>query len=178
VLLNNQMDDFVALPGSTNFFGLVGAEANAVAPGKRPLSSMSPTLVLRSGEPFLAVGAAGGPTIISQVVLALLRVVEFGLSPDEALHGPRFHHQWRPDELVIEDAWGAGVASDLTARGHRLRRVGPLGATHAVGVSGGRLVAVADPRNEGSGGVHEDAEANGVKRSRRAVRALPRASSF
>jgi gamma-glutamyltranspeptidase/glutathione hydrolase len=163
VLLNNEMDDFVALPGSTNFFGLVGAEANAVAPHKRPLSSMSPTIVLRNGEPFLAVGAAGGPTIISQVVLALLRMIEFGAPPDEALRAPRFHHQWRPDELVIEDAWGPDVVSELAMRGHRLRILKKLGATQAVGVSGGSMVAVADPRNEGSGGVHEDREVNAVK---------------
>src|SRR5436190_24282256 len=77
IMMNNEMDDFSAQPGAPNYFGLVGAEANAVAPGKRPLSSMSPTIVLKEGQPILAVGAAGGPTIISQVVLAIIKTLDF-----------------------------------------------------------------------------------------------------
>lgn len=153
LVLNNQMDDFVAQPGVPNFFGLVGADANAVEARKRPLSSMSPTIVLREGRPVLAVGAAGGPTIISQTLLAIVRVVDFGKAPGAALAGPRFHHQWRPDILRLERGWGEPVAAELRRRGHRVDWIDGLGATQAVGRDGsGRFQAAADPRvSEGSG---------------------------
>jgi gamma-glutamyltranspeptidase/glutathione hydrolase len=154
IVLNNQMDDFSAQPGRANYFGLVGAEANAVAPGKRPLSSMSPTLVLERGQPVLALGAAGGPTIISQTLMAIVQAVDFGRSPGDALAQPRVHHSWTPDELVLEDGWAAGTAADLGARGHRVREVRRLGAAQVVGRvggPGGALEAAADPRLDGSG---------------------------
>ncbi len=152
LVLNNEMDDFAAAPGVPNYFGLVGSEANAVAGGKRPLSSMSPTVVLRDGRPVLVVGAAGGPTIISQAVLAIIRVVDFGHGPREALKGRRFHHQWRPDEVVLERSWGPRMAEALRSRGHAVRWVDSLGATQAVGVGvGGTLEAASDPRVEGLG---------------------------
>jgi gamma-glutamyltranspeptidase/glutathione hydrolase len=151
-VLNNEMDDFAAAPGVPNFFGLVGAEANGVAGGKRPLSSMSPTVVLKDGKPLLVVGAAGGPTIISQAVLAIVRAVDFGRPPGEALRGRRFHHQWRPDEVLLERSWGEGMARALRDRGHRVRWVDELGATQAVGLGRlGRLEAASDPRVEGMG---------------------------
>ncbi len=150
VVLNNQMDDFSAQPGVANFFGLVGAEANAVGPGKRPLSSMSPTVVVRNGKPILSVGAAGGPTIISQTLLAILRVVDFGLPLDKALAQPRFHHQWRPDELRIEKKAGEAVIRELEARGHKVTRVDNMGVTQAVGKdANGRFAGAPDPRGEG-----------------------------
>ncbi|HMO83849.1 MAG TPA: gamma-glutamyltransferase [Lacipirellulaceae bacterium] len=151
IVLNNQMDDFAAQPGVPNFFGLPGAEANAVQPRKRPLSSMAPTIILKNGRPVLAVGAAGGPTIISQTVLAILGVVDFGLDPAAALAAPRLHHQWRPDELVIERAFGEAVAAELRRRGHAVKPVGELGSTQAVGLGPGGLVAAPDPRGEGAG---------------------------
>jgi gamma-glutamyltranspeptidase/glutathione hydrolase len=148
------MDDFSAQPGATNYFGLVGAEANAIAPGKRPLSSMSPTLVLKDGKPVLAVGAAGGPTIISQTVLAVLDTVDFGMDPARALAQPRFHHQWKPDELVVEKRIDEGILRELEKRGHTLRRVESLGAAQAVGVdpSGRGFAGAHDPRVEGQAG--------------------------
>lgn len=151
VLLNNQMDDFSAQPGATNYFGLVGAAANAVGPGKRPLSSMSPTLVLFDGRPVLCVGAAGGPTIISQTLLAVLYTVDFGLSVEEALARPRFHHQWRPDELRIERGFGEETLRRLAEFGHKVAPVDSLGAAQAVGFEGksGRLTGAADPRGAG-----------------------------
>ena len=97
VIMNNEMDDFSIAPGVPNAFGLLGAEANAVAPGKRPLSSMSPTIVLKDGKPILAVGAAGGPTIITQTLLAIIHTIDFGLPIQKALAQPHFHHQWTPD---------------------------------------------------------------------------------
>jgi len=150
LVLNNEMDDFAAQPGVPNYFGLIGAEANAVAPGKRPLSSMSPTLVLKDGKPILSVGAAGGPTIISQTLLAILRVVDFGHTPEEALEGIRFHHQWRPDRLIVEKALGDDVIQQLRDRGHELEVVQRLGATQAVGVdSTGQFRGAHDPRLQG-----------------------------
>lgn len=151
VLLNNQMDDFSIAAGVANAFGLVGGEANAVAPGKRPLSSMSPTLVLKGGQPILAVGAAGGPTIISQTLLAIIDTVDFGLPLDQALAQPRFHHQWRPDELRMERTVRPEVVRELERRGHHLKLVEALGATQAVGRErgGDKLTGASDPRGEG-----------------------------
>jgi gamma-glutamyltranspeptidase/glutathione hydrolase len=151
VILNNEMDDFSAQPGMPNFFGLVGGEANAILPGKRPLTSMSPTLVVANGRPALAVGAAGGPTIISQVVLAIIYQVDFGMDLPTALAQPRFHQQWVPDELRIETTFGEPVLQGLEKLGHRLARVPAIGATQAVGTSpdGTKLIGVSEPRGYG-----------------------------
>ncbi len=151
VVLNNQMDDFSAQPGVPNFFGLVGAEANAVAPGKRPLSSMSPTLVLKDGKPILSVGAAGGPTIISQTVLAIINVLDYGMNIDQAIASPRFHHQWSPNELKVENALGQQTFHALELLGHTLKPVESLGVSQAVGKNpkGKGLVGAADSRASG-----------------------------
>jgi len=135
----------------SNFFGLVGAEANAVAPGKRPLSSMSPTIVLKNGKPILSVGAAGGPTIISQTLLAIIQTVDFNMPLEAALAQMRFHQQWSPDELRIEKKCSQAILAELARRGHKLKVVDSLGATQAVGVGSnpGSLIGVHDPRNEG-----------------------------
>ncbi len=151
VVLNNQMDDFSIQPGVANAFGLVGAEANAVAPGKRPLSSMSPTIVLKEGRPILSVGAAGGPTIISQTLLAIINVIDFGMPVDAALAQPRFHHQWKPDELKIEKRSGQQVLRELEMRGHKLAPVDSLGAAQAIGFDAQAKLffGAHDPRVEG-----------------------------
>ena len=151
IVLNNQMDDFSVQPGVANHFGLIGAEANAVAPGKRPLSSMSPTIVLKGDEPMLAVGAAGGPTIISQTMLAIVNVLDFGMDLPDALAAPRFHHQWSPDELKIEQAAGAAVLAELKARGQKVSAGGAFGACNAVGraANGKGFVGANDPRVPG-----------------------------
>ena len=151
VVLNNQMDDFSIQPGVANAFGLVGAEANAVAPGKRPLSSMSPTIVLKEGRPILSVGAAGGPTIISQTLLAIVNVIDFGMPVENALAQPRFHHQWKPDELKIEKRAGQQVLRELEKRGHKLAPVDSLGAAQAIGFDAQAKVffGAHDPRVEG-----------------------------
>lgn len=151
LVLNNQMDDFASQPGAPNFFGLLGAKANAVQPGKRPLSSMSPTIVLKDGRPVLAVGAAGGPTIISQTVLTILGVVDFGLEAPAALAAPRLHHQWRPDRLVVERGFGDTVIAELRRRGHTVELTGELGSTQAVGRGPQGFLAAPDPRGEGAG---------------------------
>ena len=151
VVLNNQMDDFSIQPGVSNFFGLIGAEANAVGPGKRPLSSMSPTIVLKDGQPIFSVGAAGGPTIINQAVLAIIHHIDFGASVEAALAQPRFHQQWRPDELKIEKRIGEPVMAELKKRGHKLTPVTSLGAAQAIAVDlkTHALVGATDPRGEG-----------------------------
>lgn len=151
IVMNNQMDDFSIQPGVANAFGLVGADANAIAPGKRPLSSMSPTIVLKDGKPILSVGAAGGPTIISQTLLAILCIIDFGMPLDEALAQPRFHHQWQPDELRIEKTVPAKVREELVKRGHNVKVVEAIGAAQAVSAGGslGTLTGAPDPRGEG-----------------------------
>ena len=146
IVLNNQMDDFAAQPGIPNFFGLVGAEANAVGPKKRPLSSMSPTIVVKDGKPVLSAGAAGGPTIISQTLLALINTIDFKMPLSNALAEPRWHNQWRPDQITIEKSISNETQDALKARGHTLAPVDSLGAAQAVGIAGGGFVAEHDPR--------------------------------
>ena len=151
ILLNNEMDDFSIEPGVPNAFGLVGAEANAVAPGKRPLSSMSPTIVLKNGQPILALGAAGGPTIISQTVLNLTGVLDLGLRLDAALAQPRIHHQWQPRELRIERTLRTEIKDALKKRGHQLDEQTHIGASQAIGLApdGKTLVGSSEPRAVG-----------------------------
>jgi gamma-glutamyltranspeptidase/glutathione hydrolase len=149
VIMNNEMDDFSIAPGVPNAFGLLGAEANAIAPGKRPLSSMSPTIVLKDGQPILAVGAAGGPTIITQTLLAIIHTIDFGRPLNEALAQPHFHHQWRPNGIRIEKKVGEKVLAELKLRGHKLKIVDRMGATQAVSRSKGKFNAAHDPRLKG-----------------------------
>lgn len=154
IVLNNQMDDFSIQPGVRNAFGLVGAEANAVGPRKRPLSSMSPTLVLdEKGQPVLTLGAAGGPTIITQVVCTTVRVLESSLPLEKALAAPRLHHQWSPDVLRIESAAGPDILTELRRRGHKLETPGEMGACNGIQrLPDGKLQAAGDPRVPGAAG--------------------------
>jgi gamma-glutamyltranspeptidase/glutathione hydrolase len=119
-LLNNEMDDFAAKPGSPNAYGLVQNEANAVAPGKRPLSSMTPTLLLKDGKLFLSLGSPGGPTIINQTLQIIINVIDHGMNIQEAIDAPRIHHQWQPDVIMYEPF---GISRDvmdaLKSKGHR-----------------------------------------------------------
>jgi len=151
VLLNDEMDDFAVQPGVPNAFKLIGAEANAIAPGKRPLSSMSPTLVFQDGRPLLTVGAAGGPTIITQTLLLISRVIDDGLGPNAALAEPRFHHQWNPDELKIETSFDAATLQRVKAIGHRLDESPGFGACQAILWDAERklLLPAHDPRVPG-----------------------------
>ncbi|MBS0208436.1 MAG: gamma-glutamyltransferase [Planctomycetes bacterium] len=150
VIMNNQMDDLSIQLGTPNAFGLFGAEANAVAPGKRPLSSMSPTIVLRDGQPVLTVGAAGGPKISTQVILALTNRLDLQMSLAEALAAPRLHHQWRPDEVWVEQGYPASLAEALAKRGHKIHRAAPTGASQAIErTPEGVFIGVSDPRVPG-----------------------------
>lgn len=153
VLLNNEMDDFAVAPGVPNHFGLVGGEANAVAPGKRPLSSMSPTIVLDAdGEPVLSIGAAGGPTIITQVLLGLLYTLDHEMAPSEAVAQPRFHHQWRPDRVRMERGAVPALAADLRARGHEIKEEKQdFGTTQIIRrLPDGTFIGAYDPRAPGA----------------------------
>jgi gamma-glutamyltranspeptidase / glutathione hydrolase len=152
VAMNNEMDDFSIQSGVRNYFGLVGAHANAVEPGKRPLSSMSPTLVLKDGKPLIALGAAGGPKIISQVVLELVGLLDLGMTPQEAVGQPRIHHQWLPNELMVEKTLPRVQRVGLAKRGHKLKRVSGMGVSQIVALSpdGRSFVGAADLRAEGN----------------------------
>lgn len=151
VVMNNQMDDFSIQPGVPNAFGLIGAEANAVGPGKRPLSSMTPTIVLKRGKPVIAVGAAGGPKIISAVLQELIALLDLGMSPTEALAAPRIHHQWSPDELMVEKSLPDPVQAALAGRGHKVKELNALSVSQLVTRSpdGKSFLGAADPRAEG-----------------------------
>ena len=120
VLLNNEMDDFTSKPGVPNMYGLLQGESNAIAPGKRPLSAMTPSIVLKNGRPFFALGSPGGPTIISTVLQVTLNLIDFGMGVQQAIDAPRFHHQWMPDWIYLEPF---GISPDtrriLEERGHK-----------------------------------------------------------
>lgn len=148
MILNNEMADFNTQPGQPNLYGLVGNEQNAVAPRKRPLSSMSPTLVLEDGEPTMTVGASGGPTIISGVYFTLIRMLLEGQTPMEAMMGPRYHHQWLPDVLFVDDD-SLPVLEGIRARGHQLRVRPSFTAVQFIFRDGDEWVGVSDPRKGG-----------------------------
>jgi gamma-glutamyltranspeptidase/glutathione hydrolase len=149
VILNNEMDDFSVAPLQPNAFRLVGGEANQIAPGKRPLSSMSPTIVLRNGEPFLTVGAAGGPMIISQVLNVLVSVLDQGMSLKEAIAAPRFHHQWVPDRLMVEETFPQKERAQLEAKGHEVKVLSYMGITNGVHFDGS-FIGESEPRIQGA----------------------------
>lgn len=134
-LLNNEMGDFNAGPGLTDAMGLVGTEPNLAAPGKRMLSSMTPTIVVRGGQPYLVTGSPGGRTIPSTVLLTLLNVLDFGMNPQAAIDAPRFYHQWLPDAIHYERfGLAADVLEALRARGHALREIESQGVAEAIRV--------------------------------------------
>jgi gamma-glutamyltranspeptidase/glutathione hydrolase len=142
--LNDEMDDFTAKPGVPNLFGLVQGEANAIAPGKRPLSSMTPTLVLKDGKPVLIVGTPGGSRIITTVLEVIVNVIDHGMTLQEAVDAPRIHHQWLPDTVAGEPfAFSADTARALTAMGYKVVELEPWGAGNAAEVIG---IAPADAK--------------------------------
>jgi gamma-glutamyltranspeptidase/glutathione hydrolase len=151
VILNNQMDDFSISPGVPNSFKLIGSDANAVGPRKRPLSSMSPTIVLDDGgQPMMTLGAAGGPTIITQVLCVLTAYVDLGDDLPAAMARPRFHHQWSPTTLRIEKKFDAKILEDLKSHGHQLAPTAGGGATNAiVRKADGTFIGVSEPRLDG-----------------------------
>lgn len=150
--LNNEMDDFSIKPGVPNMFGAVGGEANAIHPGKRMLSSMTPTLVLKDNKPFIVIGTPGGTTIPTQIFQALINILEFGMTADDAINRPKFHHQWLPDELVTERGFQASTLEALKSMGYVAgKERSGIGRTEIILVRpDGKKEAVADRRGEDS----------------------------
>ena len=152
-LLNNEMDDFSAKANAANAYGLVGGEANAIAPGKRMLSSMTPTILLKDGKPLLVTGSPGGSTIITTVLQVLVNFVDHGMALDAAVAAPRVHHQWQPNRVTFEEgALSSATQSALEDKGHvNLKQISfPIGDAHSVMRLGEEIIGVADPRNAGA----------------------------
>jgi len=152
-LLNDEMDDFTTQPGVPNaLFGLIQSEANAIAPGHRPLSSMSPTILLKDGKLSFVTGSPGGPTIISSVMLTVINWMRLGMDAQAAINAPRFHHQWMPDRIFMEQQFSSSLEQGLNAMGHATKRRGHIGLVNAIGIDSktGERLGAADPRDEGS----------------------------
>lgn len=150
-LLNNEMDDFSVKPGVPNMFGAVGQEANAIAPRKRMLSSMTPTIVLKNGKPWLITGTPGGTTIITSVYQTIVDLTDFGLSAHDAVNKPKFHHQWLPDIVNLEKGFSEEVKKELEAMGYKIQMRGAIGRTEVILVNpDGSITAVADHRGDDS----------------------------
>jgi len=148
-LLNNEMDDFAAKPGEPNMFGLVQGEANAIAPGKRPLSSMTPAIVARDGRLYMVLGAPGGPRIITGVTQVLLNVIDYGMNIQDAVDAPRFHHQWKPDKLHLERGFSPDTIALLRARGHAIDAISNVALVEAILFDGQWLQGAFDGRGDG-----------------------------
>jgi gamma-glutamyltranspeptidase/glutathione hydrolase len=150
-LLNDEMDDFASKQGVPNVYGLIQGPANAIAPGKRPLSAMTPTMVLKDGKLFLILGSPGGPTIISTVANILIGVVDYGLDIQEAVNAPRFHHQWLPDEIRAEDRLSPDTIQLLQAKGHHIKKEHSWGDGECIEVDPktGERLGASDGRNNG-----------------------------
>lgn len=152
-LLNDEMDDFTTQPGVPNaLFGLIQSEGNTIAPGKRPLSSMTPTIVLRNGQLSFVTGSPGGPTIISATLLTVLNWMRLGMDAQSAINAPRFHHQWLPDEVLMEKLFSPEMEEQMKARGYTVKRKGQIGLVNAIGIDPktGERCGAADPRDDGS----------------------------
>ncbi|HCM1952791.1 TPA: gamma-glutamyltransferase [Salmonella enterica subsp. salamae serovar 9,46:z4,z24:z39:z42] len=148
ILLNNQMDDFSAKPGVPNVYGLVGGEANAVGPKKRPLSSMSPTIVVKDGKTWLVTGSPGGSRIITTVLQMVVNTIDFGMNVAEATNAPRFHHQWLPDELRVEKGFSPDTLKLLEQKGQKVALKEAMGSTQSIMVGAdGELYGASDPRS-------------------------------
>ena len=148
ILLNNEMDDFSAKPGVPNGYGLIGGDANAVEAGKRPLSSMSPTIVFKDGKPFLVTGSPGGSRIITTVLQIISNVIDHDMNIAEATHAPRIHDQWTPDEIRVEHALNADTVRLLENMGHKVERKSAMGSTQSIMVTPEGLYGASDPRIE------------------------------
>jgi gamma-glutamyltranspeptidase/glutathione hydrolase len=150
VLLNNELDDFAAKPGVPNAYGLTGGDANAPGPGKRPLSSMSPTIVLKDGNAFLVTGSPGGSRIITTVLQVILNVIDRGMPIAQAVAAPRLHHQWSPDILVVERGFPADILRALAQRGHNMVQELPFASANSILVTPSGFAGAADHRTSGA----------------------------
>jgi gamma-glutamyltranspeptidase/glutathione hydrolase len=150
ILLNNELDDFAAKPGAPNAYGLIGGDANAPGPRKRPLSSMTPTIVLKDGKPFLVTGTPGGSRIITTVLQVIVNVIDRKLSIADAIAEPRVHHQWSPDEVVVERGFSPDLVGALKARGHNVVEGLPPTSANSILVTPAGLLGAADNRTRGA----------------------------
>jgi gamma-glutamyltranspeptidase / glutathione hydrolase len=150
ILLNNELDDFSAKPGVPNAYGLIGGDANAVEPNKRPLSSMSPTVVFKDGAPFLVTGTPGGSRIITTTLQVIMNVIDHGMNIAEATLAPRVHHQWLPDELRIEEGVSPDIIRILEQLGHEVSVQDAMGSTQSIMVTQAGLFGSSDPRTPGA----------------------------
>jgi gamma-glutamyltranspeptidase/glutathione hydrolase len=155
MLLNNEMDDFSAKENEPNFYGLIGRQANAIEPGKRMLSSMTPTIVVKGGKPLLVTGSPGGSTIITTTLQIILNVLDHKMSLSDAVSSPRFHHQWLPTQVIYEpQAFSADTRRALESRGHNELMLIPgtyqIGDGNSVMRSEKGIEGMADPRNAGT----------------------------
>jgi len=150
VLLNNELDDFTSKPGTANAYGLVGYNANLPGPNRRPLSSMTPTIVMKDGKPFLITGSPGGSRIISTVLQIITNVINFNLAVDQAVSAPRVHHQWQPDELYVEPGISPEILDGLVKRGYQVVLTPPQTSANSIEITADGYVGAADRRTRGS----------------------------
>jgi gamma-glutamyltranspeptidase/glutathione hydrolase len=150
ILLNNELDDFAAKPGVPNAYGLVGGEANAPGPGKRPLSSMTPTILFRDGRVVMVTGSPGGSRIITTVLQVVTNVIDFRMNIAEAVHAPRIHHQWLPDQVFAERSLAPELVQGLEARGHKVVLGPNSGSANSILITPEGLAGAADPRTRGA----------------------------
>jgi len=150
ILLNNEMDDFSAKPGVPNAYGLIGGEANAIGPGKRPLSSMTPTIVIKDGTPFLATGSPGGGRIITTTLQLIMNVIDHRMNVAAATNAARVHHQWLPDELRVESGLSPDTLRLLAAKGHRVVVKNAMGSTQSIMRTADGFLGASDPRRPGA----------------------------
>ena len=150
ILLNNELDDFAAKPGAPIALGLVGGDANAPGPGKRPLSSMSPTILFRDGKVFLVTGTPGGSRIITTVLQVILNVIDHRMNIAEAVAAPRLHHQWMPDRVFVERGFSPDTIRLLETKGHSFVTVASFGSANSILVTPEGLTGAADPRQRGT----------------------------
>ena len=156
ILLNNEMDDFSSKPGVPNAFGLLGAEANSIEPQKRPLSSMTPTIIFKGNDPYLVLGSPGGSRIISTVLQVIVNVLVHEMNIAEAVNSPRIHHQWYPDTLYVEKGYSPDTLKLLEKKGHSLSSSGTMGSVHAIIKEEDYFYGAADTRRPNSGAIPVD----------------------
>ena len=153
MLMNNEMDDFSSKPGTPNGYGLLGSEANSIEANKRPLSSMTPTIIFKDNKPYLVLGSPGGSRIITTVLQVALNVMEHDMNVAQAVNSPRIHHQWLPEVLMIEKGFGPDTEKLLREKGYRLYPSSTMGSVQAILKDGEYFYGAADPRRPGSGAV-------------------------
>ena len=151
--MNNVMDDFSSKPGVPNGFGLIGGEANSIQPNKRPLSTMTPTMILKDGEPFVVLGSPGGSRIITTVLQVVMNIIDHDMNIAEAVHAPRIHHQWLPDQLELEPGFSPDTVKILELYGQNVKAGRAMGSVQTIMHKNGYFYGISDPRRPGAGTV-------------------------